>query len=118
MYVIVADGVNILGGSVHTVKENAEVLVVATKKIGLEISADESKHMVMSREQNAGRSHSMKIDNSSTERLEEFIFGNDVNRSKVYSRRSKEQVRECVLSFGSEFFVFQFATQKLKYQDI
>jgi len=30
-----ADDVNILGGSVHTVKENVEVLVVATKEIGL-----------------------------------------------------------------------------------
>jgi hypothetical protein len=28
-----ADDVNILGGSVHTVKENADVLVVATKEI-------------------------------------------------------------------------------------
>ena len=31
-----ADDVNILGGSVHTVKENAEALVVATKEIGIE----------------------------------------------------------------------------------
>jgi len=31
-----ADDVNILGGSVHTVKENAEALVVATKETGLE----------------------------------------------------------------------------------
>ena len=30
-----ADDVNILGGSVHTVKENAETLVVASKKNGL-----------------------------------------------------------------------------------
>ena len=30
-----ADDVNILGGSVHTVKENAEALLVATKEIGL-----------------------------------------------------------------------------------
>jgi hypothetical protein len=29
-----ADDVNILGGSVHTVKENEENLVVATKEIG------------------------------------------------------------------------------------
>jgi hypothetical protein len=33
-----ADDVNILGGSVHTVKENAEALVVATKEIGLEVN--------------------------------------------------------------------------------
>jgi len=31
-----ADDVNILGGSVHTVKENAEPSVVATKETGLE----------------------------------------------------------------------------------
>jgi hypothetical protein len=38
-----ADVVNILGGSVHTVKENAEALVVATKEIGLEVNADKTK---------------------------------------------------------------------------
>ena len=32
-----ADDVNILGGSMQTVKENAEALVVATKEIGLEM---------------------------------------------------------------------------------
>jgi hypothetical protein len=60
-----ADDVNILGGSVHTVKENAEALVVATKEIGLEVNADKTKYMVMSRERNAGRDESVKIDNSS-----------------------------------------------------
>ena len=35
-----ADVVNILRGSVHTVKENAEALIVATKEIGLEVIAD------------------------------------------------------------------------------
>ena len=32
-----ADDVNTLGGSVHTVKENAEALVVATKETGIEV---------------------------------------------------------------------------------
>jgi len=62
-----ADDVNILGGSVHTVKENAEALVVATKEIGLEVNADKTKYMVMSRDRNAGRGHSVKIANSSIE---------------------------------------------------
>jgi len=69
-----ADDVNILGGSVHTVKENAEALVVATKEIGLEVNADKTKYMIMSRDQKAGRSHSMKIDNRSIERVEEFKY--------------------------------------------
>ena len=34
------DDVNILGGSAHTVEENAEALVVAIKEIGLEVNAD------------------------------------------------------------------------------
>ena len=41
-----ADDVNILGGSIHTVKENAEALVVATREIGLEVNADETKYMI------------------------------------------------------------------------
>ena len=69
-----ADGVNILEGSVHTVKENAEALVVATKEIGLEVNADKTKYMVMSREQTAGLSHTMEVDNSSIERVEEFKY--------------------------------------------
>jgi hypothetical protein len=45
---VYADDVNILGGSVHTVMENAEMLVVASLEIGLEANADKTKHMVMS----------------------------------------------------------------------
>ena len=71
----------ILGGSIHTIKKNAEALVVASKETGLEGNADTTKHMVMS-----------------------------------YSRRNFKQIemRECVLSFGAESFVFQFAIQKFK----
>jgi len=49
-------------------------IVVASKGIGIEINVDESMYMTMFRDQNAGRSHCMKIDNSSFERLEEFKY--------------------------------------------
>jgi len=48
-----ADDVNILGGSILTPKENAEILVAATREIGLDVSADKTKYVVMSRDQNA-----------------------------------------------------------------
>ena len=48
-----ADDVNIVEGSIHTLKENAEALVAATREIGLEVSVDKTKYMVMSRDQNA-----------------------------------------------------------------
>jgi hypothetical protein len=60
--------VNILGGSVRTVKEKAEAFVVASKETGLEVNSDKTKYMVMPRDQTAGRSYSMKIDNSSLKR--------------------------------------------------
>ena len=33
-------------------------------ELGLEVSADETKYMVMSRDQNAGRNHSVRTDNT------------------------------------------------------
>jgi len=50
---VYADDVNILGGNILTVKENAKTLVAATREIGLEVSANKSKYMVMS-QYNAG----------------------------------------------------------------
>jgi phosphosulfolactate phosphohydrolase-like enzyme len=35
-----ADGVSILGGSIHNLKENVEALVATTREVGLEVSAD------------------------------------------------------------------------------
>jgi hypothetical protein len=52
---VYADNVNILGGSVHTIKKNTETLLVHSKEIGLEVNADKTKYVVMSRDQNAGQ---------------------------------------------------------------
>jgi hypothetical protein len=88
-FVAYADDDDILGGSVHAVKKNTEALVAATKETGLEVNANKTKYMVMSRDQNARQNHSIKTDNSSFERVEEFQkFGNNFNGSKFYSGRS------------------------------
>jgi hypothetical protein len=61
---------NILDGSVHTINKKTEASAVANKGTRLQVSADKTKYMVMSRDKNAGRNHNIKIDNSSFERLE------------------------------------------------
>ena len=38
-----ADDVNILGGSIHILQENAETSVAATREIGLEVNAVKTK---------------------------------------------------------------------------
>jgi len=49
-------------------------LIAASKEIALEVNVDKTKYMAMSRDQKAGQSHSMKIDNSSFERVEDFKY--------------------------------------------
>ena len=66
--------INILGGSVHTLRENTEALVVASKETGLDVNFDKTRYMVMSRDQNFGRSHNKKIANGCFERVEEFKY--------------------------------------------
>jgi len=66
--------VKMLGKRVRTVKKNTETLVVACMEIGLEVCAGKTKYMAKSRDQNAGRSHKIKTDNSSFERVEEFKY--------------------------------------------
>jgi len=43
---VYAGDVNMLGGSVHTIKKKKEALVFASKENGLEMNADKTKHMV------------------------------------------------------------------------
>jgi len=89
--------VNILGGSVDTVKKNVEALVAATKEIGLEVNAHKTKYMTVSRDQNAGRIHSMKIDNSSIERVVEFKY---VETSLTNQNSVQEEIK-CRLKLGN-----------------
>ena len=109
-----ADDVNALGGSIHTVRENAEALVVASKEIGVEVNADKTKYMVMSREQTAGLSHTM---NSSIERVEEFKYlGTTLTNQNSIQEEIKSRLKLGNACYRS--VVFQFAIQKFKDQDI
>ena len=89
-----ADDVNILGGSIHTLKENAEALVAATMETGLEVSADKTKYIVMSRYQNAGRIHSVRTDSSTFVRVEEFKYlGTTLTNQTSIPKEIKSRLR-------------------------
>ena len=53
---------------------NSDAVIIASKEIGLELSTDKTKYMVMSRDQNAGRSHKIKVDKSSFESANQFKY--------------------------------------------
>ena len=81
-----AADVNVLGGTVCTVKKTAEALIMASKEIGLEVNADKTKYMVMFHDQNAGRTH-MRIENRSFERMEQFKYLGTALTIKILFRK-------------------------------
>jgi len=52
--------------------KTTEALIIDSKKIQLEVNADNTKYMVMPWDENAGWSHNLMIDNISFESVEEF----------------------------------------------
>jgi len=62
--------------------ELLQALVIASDEIELEVNADKTNYMVMSRDQNAGRSRDINIDNISFERVEEIKYLGTTLRSQ------------------------------------
>ena len=76
--------------------------------------------MVMNRDQNAGRSHSMKSDNISIERVEEFKYlGTTLLNQNFIPEEIKSRLMLVIACYYSvQKLFFQFAIQKFKDEDI
>jgi hypothetical protein len=82
---------------------------VDSKETGLEVNADKTKYMVMSRDQTAGRSHSMKIGNSSFKRVEDFKYlGTTLTNQNSIQEEIKSRLKSgnACYHIGVESFVF------------
>jgi hypothetical protein len=69
-----ADDVNLLGVTIYTIKKNMEILIDASKEVGLEINVDKTKYMLLSRHQNVGQNRDIKIANRSFENVSQFKY--------------------------------------------
>jgi hypothetical protein len=49
-----ADDVNLLGDDVDTTNRNTETLINAGMEVGIEVNVENTKYMLVSRDQNAG----------------------------------------------------------------
>jgi retron-type reverse transcriptase len=69
---VYADDVNLLDNSINTIKKNRETLSEASRDVGLEINAEKTKYMIMSRHQNLGQNQNIRIANESFEKVARF----------------------------------------------
>jgi hypothetical protein len=85
-----ADNIDLLVGSLRTEEENTAASVVASKEVGL----DKTEYMVISRDQNAGKSHIKNINNGSFEKVGVFRYlGHNLNNSNSVQEEIKSRFR-------------------------
>ena len=71
---VYAGDVTVLVRSIHTIRKNTDTLLSASKEIGLEVNAEETKYMVMSRDQSTGQNGNIQIGNKSFETVDQFKY--------------------------------------------
>jgi hypothetical protein len=64
----------LLGDSINTTKENTEALLEASRDVDIEINAEKTKYMIMSRQPNSGQNCNIRIANESFENVEKFKY--------------------------------------------
>jgi hypothetical protein len=69
-----ADDVNLQGDNIDTIKKNTETLIDSSKEVGLEVNAEKSKYMLLSRHKNAEQNHDIKTANRSCETISQFSY--------------------------------------------
>jgi hypothetical protein len=66
--------VNLLADNIDTIKKDTNTLTDASKEVGLEVIAEKTKYMLLSRHENAGQNYNIKKANNSFENVAHFRY--------------------------------------------
>jgi hypothetical protein len=88
-----ADGVNLLGDNTVVIRKNTETVIDTIKKVGLEVNAEKTKHMLLSSHQNAGKDHDIMIAKRFFENVAQFRYlGTTVSNQKCIQEEIKRRL--------------------------
>jgi hypothetical protein len=90
---VYADDLNILGDDIDTIKKKKQTLIDASKEIGLEVNTEKTKYMSLSRHQNGGQNHDMKIGNRCFENVAQFKYlGTTITNENLIQEQIKRRL--------------------------
>jgi hypothetical protein len=69
-----ADDVNILVKSINTARKSTKALLEASREVGLEVTTEKTKYMVVTRHQNVGQDYNLLIANKCFESMTKFKY--------------------------------------------
>ncbi|KAJ4437952.1 hypothetical protein ANN_13891 [Periplaneta americana] len=73
-FLVYAEDVKMIGENPQTIREHTEILLEASKAIGLEVNPEKTKYIIMSRDENIVRNGNIKIGDLSFEEVEKFKY--------------------------------------------
>jgi hypothetical protein len=89
---IYADDVNLLGDNIDTIKKNTETFTDASKEVGPEVNTKKTKYMLLSRHQNSGQNHDIKIGNRFENLVQLRYLGTTITNQNLIQKEIKRRL--------------------------
>ncbi|KAJ4427781.1 hypothetical protein ANN_25434 [Periplaneta americana] len=92
-FLVNADDVNMLGENPQMIRENTEILLEASKAVGLKVNLEKTKYMIIFRNQNILGNGNIKIGDLSLEEVEKFKYLGATGATVTNINDTREEIK-------------------------